>query len=122
MYRPNPESLDFWVFDLVSGRQTRLTQLGNKGTLRAFDITPDGKHIVFDRVRQNSDIVLIERPKKRRAGRWPATGDYRPKFSLDAEHRATRILHEGVRPRLNGRRYRSFLCYVGHECFPRRCR
>ncbi len=64
VYRDEPESLDFWVIDLFSGKQTQLTQLGNKGTLRAFDITPDGKHIVFDRVRQNSDIVLIERPKK----------------------------------------------------------
>ncbi len=64
VYRPRPESLDFWVFDLVSGKQTQLTQLGNKGTLRAFDITPDGKHIVFDRVRQNSDIVLIEPSRK----------------------------------------------------------
>jgi hypothetical protein len=30
----------------------------------SFDITPDGKHIVFDRIRQNSDIVLIDLPKK----------------------------------------------------------
>jgi hypothetical protein len=28
-----------------------------------FDITPDGKQIVFDRLRDNSDIVLIDRPK-----------------------------------------------------------
>ncbi len=39
-------------------------RLANKGTVRGFDITPDGKHIVFDRIRQNSDIVLIERPRK----------------------------------------------------------
>jgi hypothetical protein len=31
--------------------------------LRTFDITPDGKQIVFDRSRQNSDVVLIELPK-----------------------------------------------------------
>ena len=29
----------------------------------AFDITPDGKEIVFDRLRDNSDIVLIDLPK-----------------------------------------------------------
>lgn len=28
-----------------------------------FDVTPDGKAIVFDRTRENSDIVLIELPK-----------------------------------------------------------
>ena len=31
--------------------------------MRTFDITPDGKQIVFDRLRENSDIVLIDLPK-----------------------------------------------------------
>jgi hypothetical protein len=48
----------------VSGERQQITQLANKGAVRGFDIAPDKKHIVFDRVRQNSDIVLIERPKK----------------------------------------------------------
>ncbi len=30
----------------------------------SFDITPDGKQIVFDRLRANSDILLIDLPKK----------------------------------------------------------
>ena len=64
VFRPNPESLDFWLFDLVTGEQRQLTKLTNKGSLRGFDIAPDGKHIVFDRTQQNSDVVLIERPKK----------------------------------------------------------
>ena len=38
-------------------------RLSNQGNLRTFDITPDGKYIVFDRSRQNSDIVLIDLPK-----------------------------------------------------------
>jgi hypothetical protein len=41
-----------------------LTSLSNQGTLRTFDITPDGKYIVFDRSRQNSNIVLIDRPNQ----------------------------------------------------------
>ena len=64
VYRPTPESVDFWLFDLVTGERRQITRLGNKGILRGFDITPDGKHIVFDRIRQNSDIVLIDLPKK----------------------------------------------------------
>ena len=32
--------------------------------IRSFDITPDGTRIVFDRRRENSNIVLIERPRK----------------------------------------------------------
>ena len=29
--------------------------------MRTFDITPDGKQIVFARLRENSDIVMIDR-------------------------------------------------------------
>jgi Tol biopolymer transport system component len=54
---------DFWVLDLVTQKYRRLTQLSNPATTTTFDITPDGKHIVFDRVRERSDIVLIDLPK-----------------------------------------------------------
>jgi hypothetical protein len=35
----------------------------NSAAMLTFDITPDGKQIVFDRLRENSDIVLIDLPK-----------------------------------------------------------
>jgi hypothetical protein len=38
-----------------------LTHLNNAGTIRAFDISPDG-NIVFDRLRDNSHVVLIDLP------------------------------------------------------------
>jgi hypothetical protein len=41
-----------------------LTNLSDRGYLNHFDITPDGKYLVFDRSRQNSDVVLIDLPKK----------------------------------------------------------
>jgi hypothetical protein len=31
--------------------------------MRTFDITPDGQRIIFDRLRENADIVLIDRPQ-----------------------------------------------------------
>jgi Tol biopolymer transport system component len=41
--------------------QTReLARLNHQARTQAFDITPDGKRIVFDRSQDNSDIVLIE--------------------------------------------------------------
>ena len=64
VYLPRPESLDFWLFDVKGQQHRQLARLSQQGTIRRFDITPDGTHIVFDRVRQNSDIVLIERPRK----------------------------------------------------------
>jgi hypothetical protein len=37
-----------------------LTRLSNPSTIFAFDVAPDGSHIVFDRIRENSDIRLID--------------------------------------------------------------
>ena len=63
VYLPRIHSQDFWVLDFGTGHTRPLTRFGNHGTLRTFDITPDGRFIVFDRSRQNSDIVLIDLPK-----------------------------------------------------------
>src|SRR5579872_913499 len=45
------------------GMPLDLTQLHDPTAMRAFDITPDGRHIVFDRLRENSDLVLIDLEK-----------------------------------------------------------
>lgn len=54
---------DFWLLDLATKTTRQLTRFSKQGDLRTFDITPDGKDIVFDRSRENSDIVLIDLPK-----------------------------------------------------------
>jgi Tol biopolymer transport system component len=54
---------DFWLFDLATGRRRRLTTLRPGESLNRFDVSPDGKNILFERVRENSDIVLIELPR-----------------------------------------------------------
>ena len=64
VYLPGVESNNFWLLDLVTRKTRQLTDLTDRGFLNAFDITPDGKHLVFDRSRQNSDIVLIDLPRK----------------------------------------------------------
>jgi Tol biopolymer transport system component len=53
-------SQDFWLLDLATMKSRRLTELNPGATMRTFDITPDGKRIVFDRLSEGSDIVLIE--------------------------------------------------------------
>jgi len=57
------ESQDFWLLDFATQKSRQLTRLNNTSTMRTFDITPDGKQIVFDRLRDNSDLVLIDLPK-----------------------------------------------------------
>jgi len=50
---------DFWLLDLSTMGSRRLTQLNNVSVMRAFDIT-DGNRIVFDRLRNDSEIQLID--------------------------------------------------------------
>jgi tricorn protease-like protein len=54
---------NFWLLDLDTRQTRRLANFDCHGN-RTFDITPDGKKIVFDRLRDNSDIVLIDLPGK----------------------------------------------------------
>jgi Tol biopolymer transport system component len=58
------EFQDFWLFDPSTQNTRRLTHLAHPTDVRTFDITPDGKQIVFDRLRNNSDIVLIDLPRQ----------------------------------------------------------
>jgi Tol biopolymer transport system component len=63
VYLPYIPSLDFSLFNFATKQSRRLTRLSNQGDLGTFDITPDGKAIVFDRSRENADIVLIDLPR-----------------------------------------------------------
>jgi hypothetical protein len=63
-YRLRGQSQDFWLLDLATGQRRQLTRLANQGAVRTFDIASDGRSIVFDRSRQNSNVVLIELPKQ----------------------------------------------------------
>ena len=64
VYLPGIHARDFWLLDFATGKSRALTRLGNQGALRTFDITPDGKHIVFDRSQQHSNLMLIELPAR----------------------------------------------------------
>jgi Tol biopolymer transport system component len=77
-YRPLPDSSaivyiggdygrqNFWLLDLGSGQRRQLTDLQPGHLIEGFDISPDGRQIIFDRIRDNSDVVLIELPAARR--------------------------------------------------------
>jgi hypothetical protein len=55
---------DFWLLDISTGRQRRLTTLEPGESLHRFDLSPDGDRIVFERVRENSDIAVITLPPR----------------------------------------------------------
>jgi serine/threonine protein kinase/Tol biopolymer transport system component len=60
VYLPRGQSLNFWLLDLATKKSAQITRLSDQGNLATFDITPDGTGIVFDRTRENSDVVLIK--------------------------------------------------------------
>ena len=51
---------DFWLLDLKTMSTRRLTRLTDRAAMRTFDVAPDGKQIIFDRLRENSAVVLID--------------------------------------------------------------
>jgi Tol biopolymer transport system component len=63
VYLPRIQGQDFWLLDLATKKSRVLARVDNQGALRTFDIAPDGQYIVFDRSRQNSNVVLIDLPR-----------------------------------------------------------
>ena len=55
---------DFWLFDLATGARRQLTALRPGESVHRFDVSPDGARIVFERVRENSNIALLELPAR----------------------------------------------------------
>jgi Tol biopolymer transport system component len=58
---------NFWLVSVETGERRQLTGLRPGESLQRFDVSPDGKRVVFERVRENSDVVLIELPRRARA-------------------------------------------------------
>jgi Tol biopolymer transport system component len=52
---------NFFLLDLETGEQRQLTSFDPKSgsVVQNFDISPDGKQIVFDRLRNHADIVWM---------------------------------------------------------------
>ena len=51
---------DLWAVDLESGAEHQLTRLPADFDIREFDLSPDGREVVLERVQERSDVVLLE--------------------------------------------------------------
>ena len=51
---------DLWAIDLETGAQRQLTRLPSDFDIRDFDLSPDGREVVLERVRDRSDIALLD--------------------------------------------------------------
>jgi WD40 repeat protein len=59
--RVDPGHMTLLQVDLPTGRQRTLYELPGTFIARDFDVAPDGREIVLDRVEGTSDVALIER-------------------------------------------------------------
>lgn len=54
---------DLWRIDLDTGAERQLTNLAPDFNIRDFDISPDGRDVVLERVQERSDVVLLDVPR-----------------------------------------------------------
>ena len=54
---------DLWLIDMETGAERQLTRLGHEFDIRDFDISPDGRDVVLERVQDRSDVVLLDLPR-----------------------------------------------------------
>jgi Tol biopolymer transport system component len=52
---------DFWLFDRSSNTARVIASVSKPSSIGTFDVTPDGARLVFDRVEDRSNLVLIDR-------------------------------------------------------------
>ena len=53
-----------WVVDMVTGAERQLTNLPAGIDIRDFDISPDGREVVLERVQERSDVVMLDLPRR----------------------------------------------------------
>ncbi len=54
---------NLWLIDLETGTERQLTNLGPGFDIRDFDISPDGREVVLERVQERSDVMLLDLPR-----------------------------------------------------------
>jgi hypothetical protein len=55
------EHKDIWRIDLRTGEERPLARFAADFTIRDFDMSPDGRELVVERVLDRSDVVLVDR-------------------------------------------------------------
>jgi Tol biopolymer transport system component len=55
---------NLWLIDLQTGVERQLTNLPPEFNIRDFDVSPDGREIVMERVEERSNVVLLDLPQR----------------------------------------------------------
>src|SRR5580698_2938624 len=54
---------NLWFIDLTTGAERQLTNLAPEFDIQDFDISPDGREAVIERVQERSNVVLLDLPR-----------------------------------------------------------
>jgi Tol biopolymer transport system component len=63
LLRGDIQHKDLWLIDLETGVERKLTNLAPEFDIRDFDISPDGREVVLERVQERSNVVLLDLPR-----------------------------------------------------------
>jgi len=55
---------NLWLIDLDTGAKRQLTDLTPDFDIRDFDISPDGREVVLERVQERSEVMLLDLPQR----------------------------------------------------------
>ena len=55
---------NLWLIDLDTGAERQVTNLSPDFDIRDFDISPDGREVVLERVQERSNVVLLDLPRR----------------------------------------------------------
>jgi Tol biopolymer transport system component len=62
--RGDLQQKNLWSIDLKTGAERQLTNFAPDFHIRDFDISPDGREVVLERVQERSDVVLLDLPRR----------------------------------------------------------
>ena len=63
LLRGDIQHKNLWLIDLDTGTERQLTNLPPEFDIRDFDISPDGREVVLERVQERSEVVLLDRSR-----------------------------------------------------------
>jgi Tol biopolymer transport system component len=63
LLRGDIQHKDLWLIDLETGTERQLTHLPADFDIRDFDVSPDGREVVLERLQERSDVVLMDLPR-----------------------------------------------------------
>jgi tricorn protease-like protein len=63
LLRGDIQHKNLWLFDLETGAERQLTNMAADFDVHDFDISPDGREVVLERVQERSNVLLLDLPR-----------------------------------------------------------